>query len=215
MNWERYRKTNEPIRLSGNSPATSPQVKEGQVFQLGVVRSASGVKDVLLKWCQARTREYQVGSIIYLLISASSSFSSSFLCLLNLIVYLCFIDILTLKLFSATTLGSLWYQCNRGWHHWECSTKVEKKKNRAQLWISALKRISSFCFSSVTLHFILFSFHHQMWHIGIDNGLDIYHYLERQNRKLQYQLEQWIGILRSDTSLLSRRFRLPTVRRQQ
>lgn len=54
-----------------------------------------------------------------------------------------------------------------------------------------------------------------MWHIGIDNGLDIYHYLERQNRKLQYQLEQWIGILRSDTSLLSRRFRLPTVRRQQ
>merc|ERR1712137_1316069 len=68
-------------------PTPSPQVKEGQVFQLGVVRSASGVKDVLLKWCQARTREYQVGSIIYLLISASSSFSSSFLCLLNLIVY--------------------------------------------------------------------------------------------------------------------------------
>lgn len=160
MNWERYRKTNEPIRLSGNSPATSPQVKEGQVFQLGVVRSASGVKDVLLKWCQARTREYQVGSIIYLLISASSSFSSSFLCLLNLIVYLCFIDILTLKLFSATTLGSLWYQCNRGWHHWECSTKVEKKKKKPRAIMNLRSETYLFLllqFCDSTFHFVFIS----------------------------------------------------------
>jgi len=57
--FSKFQQLDQSVKSTPSSPATSPQVKEGQVFRLGVVRSASGVKDVLLKWCQARTREYQ------------------------------------------------------------------------------------------------------------------------------------------------------------
>ena len=75
----------------------------------------------------------------------------------------------------------------------------------------------SFPSASVLWFYISFCFHHQILPncVGIDNGLDSYDSTERQNRKLQHQLEQRTGILRSDPSLLPGRFRLSEVRSQE
>lgn len=212
--WERYRKTNEPIYVF-------LVVHLLLALRLKKVKFSDWVLYVLLPgWKMFSWNGVKHG--LENIRSDLSSSSSSLLLLLFLLLSSASYHILMLLRYS-------WLKMLFHYHSGLLNVtetegdvsenfqpyQVELKAKTALNCESLLLPKSLPSASILWLRFSSFSFGRQVQCDGIDNGLDLYHYTERQNWKLQHQLEQRTGILRSDPSLLSGRFWLPTARCQE